>query len=188
MSEKRDWIEPFIKKLRTLDPPDQPQDTKRAELARLRQGLGQPSVKTLTRLGWLFAGVPNWEGAVDDAVLVAGLFAAHSGAGGSGSLGKAMRRYRDLTGAEESTDKRFAYLVDSEAEELPERLRHIVKLLKYKDIPVDFRQLLEDIRGWNWESRSVQWQWSREYWKAITEEPDDTESETSTPSTEGVAQ
>ncbi len=184
MSEKNPWIDPFIKKLRGLDPPDNEAEADRATLAHLRRGLGKPSHLTLARLGWLFNFVPDW--AVNRAVLVAGLFATHSQPGGSGSLGKALRRYRDTTGAEESTDKRFAYLVDSDAEDLAERLRHIIKLLKSKDVPIDYARLLEDLLGWDWESRKKQWDWSRDYWRGITDEPNET-SETSTPSTEGVA-
>ena len=186
MSEPNGWIDTFIKKLRSLDPPDQPDAVDRAALARLRQGLGKPATDTLVRLGWLFAAVPDW--ATDRAVLVAGLFATHSAAGGRGTLGKALRRYRDATGAEESADKRFAYLVDSDAEDLPARLRQVVKLLAAKDVPIDCRRLLSDLLNWDWESRTVQWNWSRDYWKGLSDEPDDdTESEPSTPKTEGDA-
>jgi CRISPR type I-E-associated protein CasB/Cse2 len=180
------WIDSFVKRLRSLDPPDHPENADRAALARLRQGLGKPATDTLTRLGWLFAAVPDW--ATDRAVLVAGLFATNPMTGGGGTLGKALRRYRDATGAEESADKRFAYLVDSEAEDLPDRLRQVVKLLKVKDVPIDYRRLLEDLLGWNWESRKVQWDWSRDYWKALADEPeDDAQPEASTPATEGAA-
>lgn len=185
MSESNAWIDSFVKRLRRLDPPDQPDAADRAALARLRQGLGKSATETLARLGWLFAAVPDW--ATDRAVLVAGLFATNSAAGDSGTLGKALRRYRDATGAEESADKRFAYLVDSDAEDLPDRLRQVVKLLKAKDIPIDYRRLLEDLLAWNWESRKVQWDWSRDYWKASVDEPDDTEPESSSPTPEGAA-
>jgi len=186
VSKKDTWIDPFIKKLCALDPPDDLANTKRAELAHLRRGLGKPTHLTLSRLGWLFISVPDW--AVNPAVLIAGLFATHSQPHGSGSLGKALRRFRDATGAEESADKRFASLIDSDAEDLAERLRHIVKLLKSKNVPVDYAQLLKDILNWDHEERFVQWNWSRDYWRGLTDEPNETEtSETSTPSTEGVA-
>lgn len=186
MSASNAWIDLFIRQLESLHPPNNPDGIRRAELARLRQGLGKPATDTIVRLGWLFP-LNRSKREVEAAVLVAGLFATNPTAGGSGTLGKALRRYRDATGAEESADKRFAYLVDSDAEDLPDRLRQVVKLLKAKDVAIDYRRLLEDLLAWNWESRKVQWDWSRDYWKALADEPDDdADTESSTPKTEGA--
>lgn len=176
-----DWIRPFVAKLRVLDPPDKPQDTKRAELAHLRRGVGKPAVETLGKLGWVFAEVA--ERNVETAVLVAGLFAIHSAPHGKGTLGTSLGKYKLQSGADESTDKRFAHLVDSGREDLPERLRHVVRLLKSKDVPVDWFRLTEDLLGWDRETRSVQWNWSRDYWRsnAAIEESTEPEAQTLAP-------
>lgn len=170
-----DWIRPFIAKLWAIDPPDKPENARRAELAHLRRGVGKPAVETLGRLGWIFAEVA--ERNVETTVLVAGLFAIHSAPGGKGTLGKALGTYKWQTGADESTDKRFAHLIDSGLEDLPERLRHVVRLLKSKDVPVDWFRLTEDLLDWDRENRSVQWNWSRDYWRNFSATEDFTDSE-----------
>jgi CRISPR type I-E-associated protein CasB/Cse2 len=180
MNEKPDWQQAFIKRLRALDPPDDPDKTDRATLAHLRRGLGKPGVETLCRVGNVFDAVPDW--ATEDAILVAGLFAEHSAAGGSGSLGSALRVYRDKTGAEESTDRRFIQVVDSEKRDLSSRLRHIVKLLASKDVPINWYELLKHMLNWDGEERPVQWQWSRDYWRAAREDLEaNEETQTETP-------
>ncbi len=184
MNDRSDWQPAFIKRLRALDPRDHPEKTDRATLAQLRRGLGKPAVQTLCRIGWLFDDPRlNSKDDIDTAVLVAGLFAEHSTAGGKGSLGGALRAYRDKTGADESTDRRFVHLVDSDREDLPGRLRQVVKLLKAKDVSIDWDALLTHVRNWDHDTRWVQWQWSRNYWHAAREDADVNETEVDAPTT-----
>jgi CRISPR type I-E-associated protein CasB/Cse2 len=73
-----------------------------------------------------------------------------------------MNVYRAQAG--ESADKHFAQVVDSCWEDLPQRLRHAIRLLASKNIPVDWNLLFTHLIGWSNDSRWVQWCWSRDYW------------------------
>lgn len=166
MNDKEDWKTRFIAKLQELE-----KEEDRATLAELRRGLGKDVTYLLAHVGWLFAGIPDY--GLDDAALIAALFASHPKPGGDGSLGSAFRQLCQRTESE-SIEKRFVALLDSDREDLPDRLRHCVSLLKAKDkeIPVGWWQLLTDLQRWNYDSRWVQKKWSRDFWaEAPSEEP-----------------
>jgi CRISPR system Cascade subunit CasB len=67
--------------------------------------------------------------------------------------------------AEKRVEKRLIALLNCHWDDLPEHLRYIIGLLKSKDIPVGWTQLLRDIQGWQQESRSVQRKWARYFWR-----------------------
>ncbi len=67
--------------------------------------------------------------------------------------------------AEDRTEKRLVALLNCHRDDLAEHLRHVISLLKAKDVRVDWMQLLRDIQGWHWESRGVQRQWARQFWR-----------------------
>ncbi len=162
MSEPADWRCSFIERLRALAPPDDPANWDRATLAELRRGLGKDVSHTLIRVGWVLNRVPK-EWALESAGLVAGLFALHPLPGSPVSLGKGFRRLREKTGSE-SVEKRFVHLLDSSREELDDRLRHAVSLLKAKDIAVDWLDLLKHVLGWDSETRWAQKTWATDFW------------------------
>lgn len=70
----------------------------------------------------------------------------------------------------ESIEKRFVALLDCHADELPEHLRHAISLLRSKEIPVDWVQLLRDLKYWEHEDRFVQRRWARAFWGGAEEE------------------
>ena len=74
-----------------------------------------------------------------------------------------MRRLKDQS-AGDGVERRFVALLNSDEEDLPGRLRHAVGLLKSKDIPVDWRQLLSDLLRWEYADRQVHRRWSRDFW------------------------
>jgi CRISPR system Cascade subunit CasB len=154
------WENAFIDKLRRLAPLGAPEHWDRATLAELRRGLGKDVSYLLCRVGWLFNGVPDSDHALADAALVASLFASYPEANGSDSLGAAFRRLPES----ESIEKRFVALVDCARDDLPGRLRQAVSLLKAKDVALSWAELLNDLRCWDYESRRVQWKWSRAFW------------------------
>lgn len=81
------------------------------------------------------------------------------------SLGKTARTLRDDSG---SVDAHFAALLACREDDLPGHLRRIVGLLRSKDVPVDYRQLLMDLvdTGWSHPERLIQQKWARDfYWK-----------------------
>jgi CRISPR type I-E-associated protein CasB/Cse2 len=167
MSEKDEWQSRFINRLRELTgqnttDPAAAKKPDRATLAELRRGLAVGLDRVLYRAGWLFSGVP--EGALEDALLVAGLFATHQQHEPGVSLGDAFRELNSRTDSD-SDEKRFAVLLDTMKEDLPGRLRQAVALLKAKEIGLDWERLLTDLQRWTWSSRQVQWAWARAFWK-----------------------
>jgi CRISPR system Cascade subunit CasB len=55
-------------------------------------------------------------------------------------------------------------LLNSHVDELSRHLRHAVGLLKSREVPVDWVQLLHDIPRWDYPSRRVQRDWARAFW------------------------
>jgi CRISPR system Cascade subunit CasB len=116
--------------------------------------------------------------------LIAPLFAFHSAEGGTGNMGNHFREM--CTPGEEpptNVERRFMALLASDPDDLDDVLRQAVTLLKSKDVPVNWHELLRDVLDWkypNEERRSrVQKKWSRAFWRA-------TQAATSTDSTQTI--
>lgn len=60
--------------------------------------------------------------------------------------------------------RRMDAVLAARSEDLFEYLRHIVRLLKTGEIPIDWDQLLKDLRRWDHPSRFVQRNWSRSFY------------------------
>jgi CRISPR system Cascade subunit CasB len=110
--------------------------------------------------------VPNGKWAEDPAYIVGSLFALHPEPGGNGNMGTAFAMVRERN---ESLEKRFVALLNCHRDDLPNHLRQAVSLLKSKDVPINWRQLLKDILSWDHEDRFVQQQWAREFWQSKTQ-------------------
>ncbi len=160
MSKPKDWQKDFIARLTRLADQEHPD---RASLAELRRCLGQNLGRALYRVGALFVGVDDG-GDLEDAMLVAALFASHPMSSTGVNLGAAFGELKDRTGSD-SVEKRFVALLDGEREDLPGRLRQAVSLLKSREIGLDWGQLLADLRRWNYPSRRVQRVWARAFWQ-----------------------
>ncbi len=75
----------------------------------------------------------------------------------------------------QNLERRFSSLLVSRREDLPERLRYAVSLLKAHDIPIDWVQLLRDLwrwkRGedapasWREHSSTTQRDWAKSFWR-----------------------
>lgn len=152
----------------------------RAAMAKLRRGLGKPAGMAhemdkyiLTKL------TENTSPSQEEAYyLVAALFARwHQGKekaeiANNGNLGKSLQELvssyvaggTSKDDAEKRLEKRLKALLNAHRDDLPEHLRRVVSLLKSKDIPVNWAQLLTDIQFWGSEDRSVQHNWSRGFW------------------------
>lgn len=170
MTDKYDWQPAFIDQLRKAADPADPD---RATLAELRRCLGRDLGRALYRAGTLFARVPDY--ALDDALLVAALFAAHQGTRTGQSLGAAFRELCQRGGSG-SAEKRFVALLDSKREDLPDRLRQAVSLLKSKDVGLDWHRLLSDLARWNHPARWVQRTWARDFWQDQAGRPSTSEA------------
>lgn len=178
------WIGSLVAALKRLTGGgDRERDS--AALAKLRRGLGRPVGQGGERDVWLYRHLggakPEHE---EPAALVASLFALHPAAGGSGNLGAAFRRLYALMNESPSVEKRFAALLDAEAEDLHGRLRQAVSLLKAKEVAIDWKQLLYDLLRWDAEKRPVQRRWARDFWAAREAPAPTAGTDTKTP-TEG---
>lgn len=88
-----------------------------------------------------------------------------------GNLGRSLRTLVDRQenpntrdSLERSTEKRLGACLNCHYDDLPEHLRQIVSLLKSGDVPVDWIQLLSDIRYWDRDDWQVQKAWARGFW------------------------
>lgn len=169
MTRDPDWRSRLVERLRELArqaiPPagGPPANAKaRATLAILRRGAGKEF--DADTFGWVLkGGIPRSEKDENDGMLVATLFALHPDHLDGVSLGDAMRTLQEQS-VGDSPERRFTTLLDTRRADLPARLRHTVKLLRSKGIPLDWLQFLDDLSRWNSVHRSVQRRWSRDFW------------------------
>jgi CRISPR system Cascade subunit CasB len=162
----------------------------RGALAALRRGLGKPpgTVHQMDRyvLRWLSRDTKS--GKEDPYYLVAALFSYwYQGkdkvAATEGNLGNSLRLLVDERAkksgnkredVEKSLEKRLVALLNCHGDDLPDHLRQVVGLLKSDNIPMNWAQLLHDIKGWNWDSHDVQRSWAKGFWagsQELSEEP-----------------
>jgi CRISPR system Cascade subunit CasB len=102
--------------------------------------------------------------------LVAGLWAAHWREGRSGTplpIGKACAAYQAASGSL-STERRFITLLDSDHNQLPNRLRQMVALLKEQAI--DFNDLLKGLVYWSDDQKRTQNAWARDFYRNLNNE------------------
>lgn len=171
MSPPNDKEQRFAAYLKDLE-----DNEERAALADLRMGLGRPPQEAVRMyryvIPWLAAdATPSEERAY---YTVASLFAYHqiSWSGDSewetnlgASFGRLAQKQREETGSEPaSIESRFVALLNSHYDDLPEHLRRAVALLKAKEVPVDWAQLLHDIQRWQVSGSPVQRAWAKSFW------------------------
>jgi len=95
--------------------------------------------------------------------LVAGLWAAHWRDGQHGHampIGKACKFHAS---GSTSTERRFINLLDADADQLPNRLRQMVALLK--DQLIDFDSLLKGLVYWHDDQKRTQQAWARDFYR-----------------------
>lgn len=88
------------------------------------------------------------------------------------SLGTSARLLRGKLGnGQDSLDRRFNALLDSDPRDLFVRLRHLFRLLHSHNIPVNFNRLLTDLQRWSGGNpdtfRAVRREWAEDYWRPI---------------------
>jgi len=104
--------------------------------------------------------------------LIAALFAGHptdvhaDAAGRASNLGHSMARVARLRGRTPSLEGRFVALLEADVEDVGEHLRRIVALARAAGVPLDWAQLLADLRRWDDPLRRVQAEWARGFWAA----------------------
>ncbi|GMV49247.1 MAG: CRISPR-associated protein Cse2 [Nitrospirae bacterium] len=102
--------------------------------------------------------------------LIAGLWAAHWCEGRRGdrlSIGKACAAYQAASGSM-STERRFITLLDSDGDQLQNRLRQMIALLK--EYPIDFEAVLAGLLNWSDDRKRTQNAWARDFYRDLQED------------------
>lgn len=150
----------------------------RGALAALRRGLGHPpgAVADMYRyvVPWLPNDAPPWKEA--PYYLVAALFAYHPAQGGTGDMGNHFAQARNPQDDNTSLERRFTTLLTAHPDDLDVYLRQAVSFLKSKDVPVNWRRLFYDLRGWGHPGRYVQKRWAGSFWGKRKPEEEKAES------------
>ena len=88
--------------------------------------------------------------------LAATLFALHPEDGGQ-PLARALARIADKGGG---VERRFKRLIESTPAQLPNRLRHVIRLVASHRVSIDWADLVDDLLRWNMPRRPVQFRWA----------------------------
>jgi len=166
-------VEKFLQNLSALDAGGK---------ARLKRDAGKPLAEAKS-LGLFYRLLPYGLSAAQEEIffLLATLYTLADG-GGKGNFGASLHSARDPDPKKnKGLNRRVEVLLDSDAAQLPFRLRQAVRLLKSKPVAVNWQQLLEDLLRWKSVNRTVQKQWARAYFgisQPIAEESAPTASET----------
>ncbi|MCW5961309.1 MAG: type I-E CRISPR-associated protein Cse2/CasB [Pyrinomonadaceae bacterium] len=157
-------------------------DEDRAALAHLRRGLGKDAW-TATEMfpyvaGWTANLSRRDENAYFLVASLVGLYPTYSWKPTEkikfNNLGKSLSFLSEDSG---SIEKRFTALLNADDEDLSEHLRQIVSLLKSKEAPINWHQLLRDIKNWSHENRFVQRSWAKGFWGNLEENKEHKEGE-----------
>lgn len=104
------------------------------------------------------------KGSIDDAVLLASLFASHPDGGGD-PLGAALRKVMDRRKSE-SIELRFLALLQASRGDLDHHLRQAVALCRSESAAIDWQDLEFVIRGWELPERRQQKKLARDFWRS----------------------
>lgn len=163
-AEKSASTHPLIQALQALEAKGD-----RATLAKLRRALGKEVGEpgAIERDGWVLKHLPFDVSSreLNSCCLIASLFALHPQPGGIGTLGNAFCHLWKNEDEAEAVERRFIALVDSNPADLAMRVRQAVSLLKTNEIPINWGQLLRDLRNWRRVDRRIQRRWAEHFWR-----------------------
>lgn len=71
-----------------------------------------------------------------------------------------------------SVEARFIALLDADEEQLADRLRQMLSLLRADGITVSWARLLKDLLAWNHPDRYVQRQWAQAFYRRTSPQPE----------------
>jgi CRISPR system Cascade subunit CasB len=144
----------------------------RAALAALRRSLGSEAGADMDAYKHVYRFNPPEREEVWYC-LIAALFALHpaswrdsaDGRWGATNFGASLARlWSKRETGRDSLERRFVALLSADDAELPDKLRHAVSLLRSEEIPVNWLQLLRDLRRWDFDTRPAQRAWARAFW------------------------
>jgi len=176
-------------------------DKDRGALAALRRGLGKPPGTAREMDRYVLPYLPHSasEKQENACYLVGALFAYwHQGKDTIGpnlpaNIGTSLRALVEREtaeggsrdDAEKRVEKRLVALLNCHQDDLPDHLRHTIGLLKSKEIPINWLQLLNDVQNWQRESRDVQHRRARQFCRFGSQgEPADNKTRTKNEETE----
>lgn len=137
----------------------------RGALAALRRGLGRPPGAAAEMFRYVEPWLPERRSADQEAAyyLIASLFALHPKSVSEGNLGQHLASIRN-EGGDDALERRFSALLAAHPDDLPNYLRQAVSMLKSKETPINWDQLLRDVQAWDAPDRRVQKAWARAFW------------------------
>lgn len=155
-------INRFVRNLEELEP---------GERARLKRSAGKSLAEATSAIGLFYRVLPYSVPRYQDEMyfLVATLYAIRYREQeimkSTNNFGASLRLARDNDpDKNKGLDRRVEILLDSEQpEQLAYRLRQAVRLLKARDVPINWHQLLQDLLRWERYGHYVQQNWSRSY-------------------------
>lgn len=98
--------------------------------------------------------------------LVAGLYALHPEEGEQ-SLAEVLSNLWQKGQQPRSLEVRFRSLLESDLDQLPDRLRRIVTYVRSKGASLNYMRLLSDLLRWNSQDRWVQQRWARQFYRGV---------------------
>lgn len=151
----------------------------RATLASLRRGMGQRpgSVLETSRIVEHMLDEDDPEYVRETLYIIAPLFAYHPASDDGNRWQSNMgSHFRSLSGENEdppaNVERRFMALLASEPDDLPDTLRQAISLLKSKPVPVNWRNLFDDVQAWidrrtegEAKRKEVRLRWSSSFWR-----------------------
>ena len=164
MSEKDEHY--LIRYLKSLADKDD-----RAALAALRRGLGKAPGTEPEMYRYIVPLLPEnaYQNQERAFYLIASLFASHPASISKGNLGNHLAQARGENNAA-ALERRFTALLSAHPDDLPDYLRQTISLLKSKDVPVNWDQLLQDLLWWNDKTRK---RWATAFWGYRTSSDDE---------------
>ena len=163
MSEKKEHY--FIAYLQSLVEKDD-----RGALASLRRGLGQKPGSTPEMYRYIVPLLPkNPKLRQEESFyLIAALFASHPKStpkGSNDNLGNHLAKIRSKDN-EGALERRFTALLSAHPDDLPDYLRQTISLLKSKEVPVNWSELLYNLQSWSHSEYGdrVRKNWATAFW------------------------
>lgn len=109
---------------------------------------------------------------------VAGLYALHPKEAQVGDLGTTCRallsddEHQKLYETREvgPLSRRFQHLLAADGDEVFGRVMRLVMRAKSDDVPVNYEQLLQDLKDWQYKPEAVRVRWAKSFWVPHVEE------------------
>lgn len=144
----------------------------RAMLAELRRGLGRTPEESPGMFQYVMPFVhehtSRWE--ETNMYSIASLFALHPVSAAKGNIGEHLHSYVLAVGDDAATTRRFVQLLRQDRPSLDIPLRQHISILRSKEIPVNWHQLMFDLNYWDHPNRFVQKRWARGYWRPVRQQ------------------